>query len=192
MTRPQDHFGRRAKKAGYPARSVFKLQDMDRRLKLLRPRQRVLDLGASPGSWTLYAAERVGRHGTVLGIDLNPTDIVLPANASIQRGDVLAIEPSTIEGAGAFDLVLSDMAPVTSGHRCVDQYKSYELYERALLIARHVLKPGGAFLGKIFQGAEFEHARAQTREAFATVRILKPPASRKESYEIYLLGLGKK
>ena len=192
MTRPQDHFGRRAKKAGYPARSVFKLQDIDRRLKLLGPGQRVLDLGASPGSWTLYAAERVGPRGMVLGIDINPAAIALPAHASIRQGDVLAIEPAAIEGAGDFDVVLSDMAPDTSGHRSLDQYQSYELYARALLIATWVLKPGGAFLGKIFQGTEFERARAQTREAFTTVRILKPPASRKQSYEIFLLGLKKK
>ncbi len=192
MTRPQDHFGRRAKKEGYPARAVFKLQDVDRRVKLLRPGQRVLDLGASPGSWTLYAAERVGPRGAVLGIDLKPADVALPANASIRQGDILAIEPSDIEGSGDFDVVLSDMAPDTSGHRHLDQYQSYELYARALAIASQALKPGGAFLGKIFQGAEFEGARTQTREVFTTVRILKPPASRKRSYEIYLLGLGRK
>jgi 23S rRNA (uridine2552-2'-O)-methyltransferase len=192
MTRPQDHFGRRAKKAGYPARSVFKLQEIDRRARLFRPGQRVLDLGAAPGSWTLYAAESVGPRGTVLGIDIRPTDTGLPANASIRQGDLLQIEPSGIEGCGDYDVVLSDMAPDTSGHRHLDQYRSYELYARALLVAREVLKPGGCFLGKIFQGAEFEQARKQTREAFTRVRVLKPPASRKESYEVYLLALEKK
>ena len=194
MTRPQDHFGRRAKKAGYPARSVFKLQEIDRRVRLFCSGQRVLDLGAAPGSWTRYAAERVGPRGTVLGIDirLRDTDTGLPANATIRQGDLLQIEPSEIEARGDYDVVLSDMAPDTSGHRHLDQYRSYELYARALLIACEVLKPGGCFLGKIFQGAEFEQARKETREAFARVRVLKPPASRKESYEIYLLGLERK
>jgi 23S rRNA (uridine2552-2'-O)-methyltransferase len=192
MTRPQDHFGRRASKEGYPARSVFKLQDMDRRVRLFRAGQKVLDLGASPGSWTLYAAERVGERGTVLGIDIRPAETRLPSNASIRQGDVFEIEPGEIEGHGSFDVVLSDMAPSTSGHRHLDQYQSYELYARALFIARQVLKPGGLFLGKIFQGAEFQQARKETGEAFETVRILKPPASRKQSYEIYLLGLSRK
>jgi 23S rRNA (uridine2552-2'-O)-methyltransferase len=192
MTRPQDHFGHRAKKAGYPARSVFKLQEMNRRLRLIRSGQRVLDLGASPGSWTLFAAECVGPEGSVLGIDLQPAQCELPANASIRQGNVLEIEPSAIEARGSYDVVLSDMAPATSGHRQLDQYQSYELYARALLIAREVLKPGGDFLGKIFQGGEFEQARKQTREVFSAVRILKPPASRKESYEIYLFGQNRK
>jgi len=190
--RPQDHFGHKAKREGYPARSVYKLQEIDKRTGLLRRGQRVLDLGAAPGSWTLYAAERVGREGKVLGIDLNEARVGLPPQASFRAMDVFALDFASELGPGSFDVVLSDMAPHTSGQRHRDQFRSYELYMRALEIARAVLVPGGAFVGKIFQGAELEEARAATKEGFATVRTLKPEASRSESFEIFLAGLSAK
>ncbi len=192
MRRPQDHFGHKAKREGYPARSVYKLEEIDKRTKLLKRGQRVLDLGAAPGSWTLYAADRVGRDGKVLGIDLNDARIALPPQATFRALDVFALDFVTELGAESFDVVLSDMAPHTSGQRHRDQFRSYELYARALEIARVVLVPGGAFVGKIFQGPELEQARAATREAFATVRTFKPEASRSESFEIFLAGLGAK
>ena len=190
--RPQDHFGHKAKREGYPARSVYKLQEIDKRTQLLRRGQRVLDLGAAPGSWTLYAAERVGREGKVLGIDLNEARVGLPPQASFRAMDVFALDFASELGAGSFDVVLSDMAPHTSGQRHRDQFRSYELYMRALEIARAVLVPGGAFVGKIFQGPELEEARAATKDAFTTVRTLKPDASRSESFEIFLVGLSAK
>lgn len=190
--RPQDHFGERAKREGYPARSVYKLQEIDRRVQLLRRGQRVLDLGASPGSWTQYAAQRVERQGKVVGIDLNPARIALPPWVSFQTLDIFKLDALAEFGPGAFDLVLSDMAPHTSGQRHRDQFGSYELYARALEIAAQVLVPGGAFVGKIFQGPEMENARTQTRAHFDTVRIIKPEASRSESYEVFLVGLGAK
>ena len=190
--RPQDHFGHKAKREGYPARSVYKLQEIDKRTGLLRRGQRVLDLGAAPGSWTLYAAERVGREGKVLGIDLNEARVGLPPQASFRAMDVFALDFASELGPGSFDVVLSDMAPHTSGQRHRDQFRSYELYMRALEIARAVLVPGGAFVGKIFQGPELEQARAATKEGFATVRTLKPEASRSESFEIFLAGLSAK
>jgi 23S rRNA (uridine2552-2'-O)-methyltransferase len=188
--RPQDHFGDRAKREGYPARSVYKLQEIDRRVQLFRRGQRVLDLGAAPGSWTLYAAERVGREGKVVGIDLNPARIQLPVQVSFRALDVFQLDAVSEFGPAAFDIVLSDMAPHTSGQRHRDQFGSFELYKRALLIAAAVLKPGGTFVGKIFQGPELEQARAHTRAAFDSVRIVKPEASRSESFEIFLVGLG--
>jgi 23S rRNA (uridine2552-2'-O)-methyltransferase len=190
--RPQDHFGDRAKREGFPARSVYKLQEIDRRVQLLKRGQRVLDLGAAPGSWTLYAADRVGREGKVVAIDLNPPRVGLPPQASFQTIDVFQLDArAQLEQAG-FDIVLSDMAPHTSGQRHRDQFGSYELYMRALEIARDALVPGGAFVGKIFQGPELEQARAATRAQFGTVRIIKPDASRSESFEIFLVGLGAK
>jgi 23S rRNA (uridine2552-2'-O)-methyltransferase len=190
--RPQDHFGERAKREGYPARSVYKLQEIDRRVQLFRRGQRVLDLGASPGSWTQYAAERVGREGKVVGIDLNPARIQLPAQVDFRALDVFQLDAASEFGPAAFDVVLSDMAPHTSGQRHRDQFGSFELYQRALAIARAVLKVGGTFVGKIFQGPELEQARAETRAAFDSVRIVKPEASRSESFEIFLVGLGAK
>lgn len=188
--RPQDHFGHKAKAAGYPARSVYKLQEIDRRVRLFRAGQRVLDLGAAPGSWCLYAAERVGPSGSVFAIDLEEIRIALPANVRFLQCDIDAFD---VDGAGEgkpFDIVLSDMAPKTSGQRQRDQYLSYELYSKALTVAARVLAPGGHFVGKIFQGAEFEEAREATQQHFENVRILKPDASRSESYEIFLYGAG--
>jgi 23S rRNA (uridine2552-2'-O)-methyltransferase len=188
--RGQDHFGHRAKREGYPARSVYKLEEIDKRLKLLRRGQRVLDLGAAPGSWTMYAAERVGREGKVLGVDLNEARVALPPQASFRALDVFSADLASELGPASFEVVLSDMAPHTSGQRHRDQFLSYELYTRALEIARAVLVPGGSFVGKIFQGAELEAARAATRDAFSSMRTLKPEASRSESYEIFLAGIG--
>lgn len=187
--RPQDHFGDRAKREGYPARSVYKLQEIDRRAQLLRRGQRVLDLGAAPGSWTLFAAERVGREGKVVGIDLNEARVTLPPQVSFRALDVFKFQPLEEFGAASFDLVMSDMAPHTSGQRHRDQFGSYELYMRAVEIAGQVLASGGAFVGKIFQGPELEQAREATRAHFKTVRIIKPEASRSESFEIFIVGL---
>ncbi|MGB5703051.1 MAG: RlmE family RNA methyltransferase [Polyangiales bacterium] len=186
--RKQDHHGRRARREGYPARSVYKLQEIDRRVGLFKKGHRVLDLGASPGSWTLYAAERVGPGGRVLGIDLNDPEIALPSQAEIRTLDAFEADPASF--GGPFDLVISDMAPKTSGQRHADQYRSYELVMRALELAKMVLQPGGTFVAKIFQGAEFEDARNAVREVFAKVRIIRPEATRNESYEVFLVGVG--
>lgn len=148
----------------------------------------MLDLGASPGSWTLYAAERVGPTGRVLGLDLHEPELALPPQAEIHALDVFQADPETL--GGPFDLVISDMAPKTSGQRHADQYRSYELVMRALEIAKKVLAPGGAFVAKIFQGAEFEDARNALRQVFDKVRVIRPEATRNESYEVFLVGLG--
>jgi 23S rRNA (uridine2552-2'-O)-methyltransferase len=190
--RPQDHFGERAKREGYPARSIYKLEEIDRRSRIFRRGQRVLDLGAAPGSWTLYAADKVGREGKVVAIDLNDARIGLPPQVSFRVLDIFAASAADFGGAGSFDVVLSDMAPHTSGNRQRDQFGSYELYSRALQIAGEVLVPGGSFVGKIFQGPEMEQARAATRALFDSVKIVKPDASRSESFEIFLVGTGAK
>jgi 23S rRNA (uridine2552-2'-O)-methyltransferase len=167
---------------------VYKLQEIDRRVGLFKKGQRVLDLGASPGSWTLYAAEKVGPNGRVLGLDLKDPEVALPAHAEIRTLDAFEVDPEEL--GGPFDLVISDMAPKTSGQRHADQYRSYELVMRALNLASRVLEPGGTFVAKIFQGAEFEDARNAVRKSFGKVRIIRPEATRDESYELFLVGLG--
>jgi len=167
---------------------VYKLQEIDRRVGLFKKGYRVLDLGASPGSWTMYAAQQVGPSGRVLGIDLHDPDVALPQQAEIRVLDAFQIEPDAL--GGPFDLVISDMAPKTSGQRHADQYRSYELVMRALELAKAVLEPGGGFVAKIFQGAEFEEARNAVREVFGKVRTIRPEATRDESYEVFLVGLG--
>ncbi|MCX7808317.1 MAG: RlmE family RNA methyltransferase, partial [Deltaproteobacteria bacterium] len=171
--RPQDHYGHRARREGYPARSVYKLQAIDERYRLFHPGMRVLDLGAAPGSWTLYVAERLRGRGQVIAVDLQRLALAPSSLIQVLQMDVFAIEvgvePFLRE---SFDVVLSDMAPSTTGNRTVDQARSFNLFMRALEVAQGVLKEGGAFVGKIFQGPDFEEARAAMRAAFAEVRAV--------------------
>jgi 23S rRNA (uridine2552-2'-O)-methyltransferase len=187
--RPQDHWGRKAKQEGFAARSVFKLEEIDRRVHLLRAGARVLDLGAFPGSWTSFAAQKVGPKGKVLGIDLTEFRGALPPWASIRQGDALTVDVITEHGPGSFDVVMSDMAPNTTGHRFTDQARSHNLFMRALFIAEGVLAPGGSFVGKIFVGGDFDDAKKAVAALFEEVKIIKPPATRSESYETFLIGL---
>lgn len=190
--REQDAFGHRAKREGYPARSVYKLEEIDKRVRLFRRGQRVLDLGAAPGSWTMYAAQRVGLEGKVVAIDLNPIQVSLPANVHTAVGDLNELDVAVVAGTSEFDVVISDMAPQTSGQRHADAFRSYELVMLALRLAETHLVVGGNFVAKIFQGAEFDEAREAVRKQFETVRVIKPEASRQESYEMFLVGLGQK
>lgn len=188
--RHQDSYGRRAKREGYAARSVYKLEEIDAKVGLLRRGARVLDLGAFPGSWTAYAAERVQREGKVLGVDLQPFRGALPPQAEMRQGDVFALDVDELGGPASFDVVMSDMAPATSGHRFTDQARSFDLFMRALAIATEVLAPGGAFVAKLFQGGDFEQAREAVAARFDAVKVVKPKATRSESIEVFVCGLG--
>jgi 23S rRNA (uridine2552-2'-O)-methyltransferase len=190
--RQPDRYTARAKKEGFAARSVYKLEEIDRRLRLLRPGHRVLDLGAAPGSWTQYVAPKVGARGRVVALDLNPLRVVVPPHVTALQMDVLAASLDDIAALGPFDVVISDMAPHTTGIRDADAANSAELVSRAIDIAVRVLVPGGKLLAKIFQGQEFEQVRAKMRQHFDEVRVLKPEASKRESVEIYLAGLRRK
>lgn len=187
---------RAAKAAGFAARSVFKLEQIDERFRLLKPGQRVLDLGASPGSWSAYAASRIGEGGRLVAIDLKPLDQALPSWCEVQQGD--AYDPVWLEPEGAigqqapYDVVLSDMAPNTTGDRQTDKIRSHDVFLRALHFADAVLKPGGAFVGKIFMGGSFPEARDEVRARFEKVKTVRPEAVRSVSYEVFLVGLGKK
>ncbi|MDJ0762254.1 MAG: RlmE family RNA methyltransferase [Myxococcota bacterium] len=193
--RTGDHFARRAKKEHYPARSIYKLEEIDRRVGLFKPGHIVLDLGAAPGSWTLFAAEKVGRKGRVVAVDRAPLTISLPDNAVAIEADALTCDPDVLmaETSGnGFNAVISDMAPKTSGHRFVDQSRSFSLFCRALEIAAIALRHNGKFVGKIFQGEDFEVARDRVRALFSKARVIRPVSVRSESYEIYLVGLGRR
>jgi len=188
-----DYWARRAKEAGFAARSVFKLEEIDRAERLLRPGFRVLDLGAAPGSWMQYACERVKKKGLVVGVDKRPLERALSDNERFIEADVFELEPEeALAEAEWYHVVISDMAPNTIGHKASDHYRSMALAERALWLVGSVLGRGGAFLVKVFQGADFEAYRAMLRERFNKVKIKKPGSSRKSSREIYLLGLGRK
>lgn len=188
-----DPFTRRAQRENFPARSVYKLQEMQRRFSVLRKGDRVLDLGCAPGSWLLYAAEVTGAAGRVVGIDLSPVAIALPAHVAVRTADVFEAAQRPAEFfETTFDVVLSDMSPSTTGSRGVDAARSFNLCEAALGVARQVLAPGGTFVCKIFQGEDFKRFIDAVRVGFTGYRIFKPQSSRKASSEIYLIGKGKK
>jgi 23S rRNA (uridine2552-2'-O)-methyltransferase len=176
----------RAKKAGYPARSVFKLEEIDRRARLLRPGMHVLDLGASPGSWALYAIERIGKHGRLLAIDLKPLEVTLPPSGTFVLGD--ARDSEALSTYAPYDVVLSDMAPSTTGNRLGDQTRSFELFMFAVDVAARLCKPGGSFVGKIFMGEDLPNARAEVRKHFESERLIRPEGTRSVSYEIFVVA----
>ncbi len=189
----EDHYARRARRERYPARSVYKLEEIQKRFRILHPGDAVLDLGCAPGSWLLYAAKTVGDKGRVVGVDLSPVTIALPPQVSALTADVLAIAADAEAFFGRrFDAVLSDMAPATTGSSGVDAARSERLCEAALAIARAVLRPGGGFVCKIFQGDGFAAFAQAVRASFSAFRIHKPQSSRKASREIYLIGIGKR
>ncbi|MEZ4225591.1 MAG: RlmE family RNA methyltransferase [Polyangiaceae bacterium] len=180
---------RQAKAQGYPARSIFKLEEIDRRVRLLGRGQRVLDLGAAPGSWSLYAATRVGPGGSVVAIDLSAITQVFPDNVVVYQADALAMEDSVVAQHAPYDVVLSDMAPATSGNKSQDQARSFELFMRALAVAEAQLSPGGHFVGKLFMSGDYEAARAAVRRAFGKERTVRPQGTRQNSTEVFIVGL---
>lgn len=187
-----DAFFKKAQRENFAARAVYKLQEIDERYRLFTPGKRVLDLGCRPGSWLQYAGQKVGSQGALVGIDRQPLQVAIKG-ARILIGDVFAISPDELRGElPAFDVVLSDMAPDTTGIRHVDQARSEGLFERALDLADQLLFPGGHFLGKLFQGPDFQRLRARLQSSYSEVRIVKPDSSRKESIELYLLALRRK
>ena len=190
--RGPDRFTTAAKQQGYPARSVFKLEEIDRRINLLRGGMRVLDLGAAPGSWMLFAAQKIGRNGKLLAVDLSAIEVPIPENAQAIVGDALALDNDTLAMFAPYDVVLSDMAPSTTGNRLGDQTRSFELFMRALAVAEKLVKPGGAFVGKIFMGEDFALAKKGVKRIFEEERALRPEGTRTTSYEMFLVGLGRK
>ncbi len=184
-----DHFTRAAKKAGFPARSVFKLEEIDRRVHLLRAGMRILDLGAAPGSWSLYAATRIGGHGKLLAMDLSPLSVTLPPQATFLQGDALAVGSDKLALFAPYDVILSDMAPSTTGNKPTDQARSFELFMRALQVAATLVHAGGSFVGKIFMGEDLPHARAELRRIFGRKRLIRPEGTRSVSTELFIVGL---
>lgn len=182
-----DPYTARAHSEGFPARSVYKLDEIDRRCQLVKPGQRVLDLGAAPGSWSLWISKKIGPKGSVVALDLNPLK-VSAQNLTALELDLFETPNETLAGYGPFDLVVSDIAPHTTGLRDVDAARSEALVERVVEVADTVLRPGGSLVAKIFQGAGFVSLRENLRVRYELVRVVKPEASRKQSVEIYLVA----
>jgi 23S rRNA (uridine2552-2'-O)-methyltransferase len=185
-----DRFHQKAKREGFLARAVYKLEEIDEKHDILGGGYRVLDLGCAPGSWLQYARQRLGDGARLVGLDRGPLHRP-PPGARIVVGDVMTIDVAELLGElPAFDVVLSDMAPDTTGVRHLDQARSEALFERALEIATLVLAPGGNFVGKLFQGPDFKKLTEAVRARFAVQKTAKPASSRQISIEQYVIGKG--
>jgi 23S rRNA (uridine2552-2'-O)-methyltransferase len=187
-----DSFTQAAKKQGFPARSVFKLEEIDRRCHLLKQGQKVVDLGAAPGSWSLFVQRKIGANGRLVAVDRLPLNATLGFNARFHQADLFELGDDAFLAEAPFDVVLSDMAPNTSGMREADQWGSFELVMKAKEIADRFAKRGSSFVAKIFMGPDYEQARAALREAYSEVRTLRPEPVRKNSIEVFFVATGKK
>ena len=186
-----DPYVRAAKAAGWRSRAAFKLLELDERFTLLKPGQRVVDLGAAPGGWTQVALKTIGDRGRVVALDLLPIDpihgaVLLEGDFTEQAGEDAVL--AALDGQA--DLVLSDMAPNTTGHNATDHLRIMGLVELAADFARRVLAPGGGFVAKVFQGGTEKELLAALKRDYAQVRHAKPPASRKDSAEAYVVAQG--
>lgn len=191
---PKDHYFHKAKSENFAARSVYKLEEINKRLRILRQGDAVLDLGASPGSWSQYAAKVVGGGGKIIAMDLKPLTISLP-NVEAVQADALTVDwPAFFaeRGIEKLNVVVSDMAPATTGIKFTDQARSFELCELALNVALQVLKPGGHFVCKLFHSDDFRTLKTRIQSEFKSFEAIKPHSTRSQSKEIFLVGLSKK
>jgi len=186
----RDIYVEQANRAGWRSRAVFKLEQIQAKERLLTPGTVCVDLGSAPGSWSQLAAQLVAPRGRVVAVDLLAMEPIVGVEflqADFTTPETVAKLKDMLGGI-AVDLVMSDMAPNISGNRAMDQPRSVALLEEAVLFATEVLKPGGDFLMKAFQGEGIDAFRRDLRRHFATVKTIKPKASRPESREIYLLA----
>jgi 23S rRNA (uridine2552-2'-O)-methyltransferase len=187
---------KRARQLGYAARSVFKLEELDRRFRLLRPGDRVLDLGAAPGSWSQYAAQRIGGNGLLVAVDLQEVGVTFP-NGIVRQCDAFTLDEAAVvewtDGkAPPFDVVLSDMAPSTTGVGLADHVASVELCDHALGLAVRWLRPGGHFVCKVFQGEDEPALRKRIQAVFKKLKGVRPKGTRSHSREIFLVAQGRR
>jgi 23S rRNA (uridine2552-2'-O)-methyltransferase len=191
----QDYYFKKAKKENYPARSVFKLEEAQKKFRFIKSGDRVLDFGCFPGSWSIYAAKIVGPQGLVVGVDLQEARKVSFAGSAeimwicddIMSDDIVGKMQAIRK---TFRVILSDMAPRTSGNKWVDQQQSLNLVRRVLELAASLLAEGGNLYVKVFEGEDFREFVDSVRKSFKTVKIVKPKSSRSESREVFVLGIG--
>ncbi len=190
-----DSYTKRAHKEGYPARSVYKLEEIQKATKLIKSGDNVLDVGAAPGSWTLYThRELLKGKGRIIAVDLNPLNLnPIPPTVTAFVGDAFSkeIRPLLVEN-GPYDVIISDVAPMTMGNRAVDTTRSEYLAEQVVHLAKEHLKEHGNLVVKIFQGGGQVDIIKDMRTFFTKVKPFKPKACRDDSFEIYLIGLDKK
>ena len=182
-----EYYTRRANKEGYPARSVYKLKDIDEKYRLFKKGDRVLDLGAAPGSWMQYIATRVGEKGLVQGIDIQNLEIPLLPTMRFLKTDMRELEAAHWK-AGEYDAVVSDAAPFTSGVPSLDAGRSFELASKAFEITCSTLKPKGDFVCKLFDGEYTGDFHKEIQKSFSTVKRYRPKATTKQSRELYIIA----
>ena len=195
MRKVQDHYFKKAKKENYPARSVYKLEETQKKYRFIKSGDTVLDFGCYPGSWSIYAARVVGPKGLVVGVDLQEVKKISIAKAAEIKwfcDDIMSddIVEKLQETKNNFRIVLSDIAPRTSGNKWVDQQQSVNLARRVLELAVSLLRKDGNFYVKVFEGEDFKEFVDSVRKSFKTVKIVKPKSSRSESREVFVLGMG--
>ncbi|MGB3211857.1 MAG: RlmE family RNA methyltransferase [Desulforhopalus sp.] len=194
MRKINDYYSRKAKKEKYPARSIYKLEEVQQKYKFLRWGDSVLDLGCYPGSWSLYASEVIGPKGIVVGVDLQQADqSVRPGGAPIHWLCQDIMEPEMIlmvrKIRPAFKVIVSDLAPATTGNKWTDAQKSLILVRKTLAVAEELLLNKGHYICKVFQGEDFPQFVDDLGKRFAMVKVLKPKSSRIESREVFVLGM---
>lgn len=190
-----DSYTQRAHKEGYPARSVYKLEEIQQQNKVIKPGDKVLDVGAAPGSWTLYThRELIKGKGEIIAVDLNPLNLnPVPPTVTAYVGDAFSKEiREKLASHGPFDAIISDAAPMTTGNRTVDTSRSEYLATQVVLLAQEQLKVHGNLVIKIFQGGGQQKLLQEMRTMFTKAKTLKPKACRVDSFETYLIGLDKK
>lgn len=196
MYEKPDHYTLRAHKEGYPARSVYKLDEIQKKFRVLKPGMKVLDIGAAPGSWSLFILKTLKGDGNLLAVDLSPLDTAsfahAGANFSFIQGDAFSPENlARFHEAGPFDLIVSDAAPATTGNRTVDTARSSALVEGVMDLAERLLGTGGNCVIKIFQGGDEGKFLRWMKNLFSEARAFKPEACRKNSFETYLIGVSR-
>jgi 23S rRNA (uridine2552-2'-O)-methyltransferase len=185
-----EYYTAKANKEGYPARSVYKLKDIDQKYGLLKRGDKVLDLGAAPGSWMQYIASKIGDRGFVQGVDIQDLEIQLAPRMSFLKRDLLELGSDDFQKVGRkYDAVVSDAAPSTSGVPSLDAGRSLELASKALEIAAVVLKPGGNFVTKLFDGEYTGNFCKEIQKNFSRVKRYRPKAVTKQSRELYIIAL---
>lgn len=187
-----DSYTLRAHREGYPARSVYKLEEIQQQNRIVKPGDKVLDVGAAPGSWTLYThRELLKGNGEIIAVDLNPLNLnPVPPTVTAYVGDAFSKEiREKLTSHGPFDAIISDAAPLTTGNRTVDTTRSEYLAEQVVWLAKEQLKQHGNLVIKIFQGGGQQKLLIEMRKMFAKAKTLKPKACRTDSFETYLIGL---
>ena len=191
--RTKDFFYKKAKEKGVVARSYYKIEDLDEKYRLVKKNYRVMDIGAAPGSWIQYVQDKIGDDGFVLAFDLNPLNISIRPNVTFIEGNIFDFSAEQLKrDYEPFDLMISDVAPRTTGNYTVDHTRSFELCSHVLEIASACLKQNSKMICKMYQGEQTRSFVDAMKKVFSEVKIQKPVSSRAESSEVFIVATGKK